>query len=148
MRIVLHQGVKGLGNRGDVIEVADGFARNYLIPQGLAQRANAGAEAQAEAMRRAWSHKNSQQREAAEEVAKTLVAKTIVVTARASGEGKLFGSVNPTDIAEAIEAQTGVVLDRKSIHLAEGIRTVGTHSVKVQPHADVEFPVTIEVGAL
>ncbi len=148
MRIVLHQGIKGLGNRGDVLEVADGYARNYLIPQGLAQRANAGVEAQAEAMRKAWNQKNTQQREAAEEVAKTLVAKTISVTARASGEGKLFGSVNPADIAEAIEAQTGVVLDRKVIHVDEGIRTVGTHSVKVQPHADVEFPVTIEVAAL
>ena len=148
MRIVLHQGVRGLGNRGDVLEVADGYARNYLIPQGLAQRANAGVEAQAEAMRKAWNQKNTQLREAAEEVAKTLVAKTIVITARASGEGKLFGSVNLGDIAEAIEAQTGVVLDRKSIHLDEGIRSVGTHSVKVQPHTDVEFPVTLEVSAL
>jgi large subunit ribosomal protein L9 len=148
MRIVLHQGVRGLGNRGDVLDVADGYARNYLIPQGLAQRANAGVEAQAEAMRKAWNQKNTQLREAAEEVAKTLVAKTIVITARASGEGKLFGSVNLGDIAEAIEAQTGVVLDRKSIHLDEGIRSVGTHSVKVQPHTDVEFPVTLEVSAL
>jgi large subunit ribosomal protein L9 len=148
MRIVLHQGVRGLGNRGDVLDVADGYARNYLIPQGLAQRANAGVEAQAEAMRKAWNQKNTQLREAAEEVAKTLVAKTIVITARASGEGKLFGSVNLGDIAEAIEAQTGVVLDRKSIHLDEGIRSVGTHSVKVQPHSDVEFPVTLEVSAL
>ncbi len=148
MRIVLHQVVRGLGNRGDVLDVADGYARNFLIPQGLAQRANAGVEAQAEAMRKAWNQKNTQQREAAEEVAKTLVAKTIVIAARASGEGKLFGSVNTGDIAEAIEAQTGVVLDRKSIHLEEGIRSVGTHSVKVQPHNDVEFPVTLEVSAL
>lgn len=148
MRIVLHQGVRGLGNRGDVLDVADGYARNYLIPKGLAQRANAGVEAQAEAMRKAWNQKNTQLREAAEEVAKTLVAKTIVITARASGEGKLFGSVNTGDIAEAIETQTGVVLDRKSIHLDEGIRSVGTHSVKVQPHNDVEFPVTLEVSAL
>jgi large subunit ribosomal protein L9 len=148
MRIVLHEGVKGLGNRGDVLDVADGFARNYLIPQGLAQRANAGAEAQAEAMRRSWNQKNTQQREAAEEVAKTLVARTIVVTVRASGEGKLFGSVSPADIAEAVEAQTGVVLDRKTIHVDEGIRTTGTHSVKVQPHAEVEFPVSIEVSPL
>ncbi len=148
MRIVLHQGVRGLGNRGDVLDVADGYARNFLIPQGLAQRANAGVEAQAEAMRKAWNQKNTQQREAAEEVAKTLVAKTIVIAARASGEGKLFGSVNTGDIADAIESQTGVVLDRKSIHLDEGIRSVGTHSVKVQPHNDVEFPVTLEVSAL
>lgn len=148
MRIVLHQVVRGLGNRGDVLDVADGYARNFLIPQGLAQRANAGVEAQAEAMRKAWNQKNTQQREAAEEVAKTLVAKTIVIAARASGEGKLFGSVNTGDIADAIEAQTGVVLDRKSIHLDEGIRSVGTHSVKVQPHNDVEFPVTLEVSAL
>ncbi len=145
MRIVLHEGIKGLGNRGDVVDVADGYARNYLIPQGKAQMASQGVEAQAEAMRRAWSLKNTQQREAAEEVAKRLVTSVINISARASGEGKLFGSVSPTDIAQAINDQTGVELDRKSVQVDEGIRTVGTHTVMVQAHAEVEFPVTVEV---
>lgn len=147
MRIVLHEGVRGLGNRGDVIEVADGYARNYLIPKGLAQMANAGVEAQAEAMRRAWTLKNAQQREAAEEVAKRLVTTVIAVEARASGEGKLFGSVSAADIASAIESQTGVAIDRKTITVDEAIRTTGTHSVRIQPHAEVEFPVSVEVSA-
>ena len=146
MRIVLHEGIKGLGNRGDVVDVADGYARNYLIPHGKAQMAAPGAEAQAEAMRRAWSLKNAKEREAAEEVAKRLVTTVIAVSARASGEGKLFGSVSPADIAEAISDQTGVLVDRKSVQVDEGIRTTGTHTVMIQAHDDVEFPVTVEVS--
>ncbi len=75
MQVVLHEGVAGLGNRGDIVDVADGYARNYLIPKGLARMGTAGAEAQAEAMRRTWQLKNAKEREAAEEVAKVLVAK-------------------------------------------------------------------------
>jgi large subunit ribosomal protein L9 len=145
MRVVLHEGVRGLGNRGDVLDVADGYARNYLIPQGLAQMANEGVEAQAEAMRRAWTLKNAQEREAAEEIAKRLVTTVIAVSARASGEGKLFGSVSAAEIAEAFAAQTGVELDRKTIQVDEAIRSIGTHSVRIHPHTEVEFPVSVEV---
>jgi large subunit ribosomal protein L9 len=147
MKVVLHQQVPQLGNRGDIVEVADGYARNYLIPQGVAQRANAGVEAQAEAMRKAWSQKNAKNREAAEEIAKSLVTATISVSARASGEGKLFGSVSVHDVIEAVKEQTGVELDRKMVDLAEGIKELGTHSVTVQPHDDVQFPITVEVSA-
>ena len=147
MRIVLHEGIKGLGNRGDVVEVADGYARNFLIPKGFGQAANAGVEAQAEAMRRAWILKNAKDREAAEEVAKVLVTAIVSISTRASGEGKLFGSVSQSEVVEAIHAQTGVELDRKMIDLPEAIRAVGTHSVTVHPHAEVQFPVTIEVVA-
>ncbi len=146
MRIVLHQQVPQLGNRGDVVEVADGYARNYLIPKGVAQKASAGVEAQAEAMRKTWASKNAKDREAAEEVAKSLVSSTIAISARASGEGKLFGSVSVIDVVEAVQAQTGVELDRKMIEFDEGIKTVGVHTVTVQPHEDVQFPVTVEVS--
>ena len=145
MRIVLLQQVAGLGNRGDIIEVADGYARNYLIPSAKAQRATEGVEHQAGAMRKAWQLRNAKDREAAEEVAKALVAKVITITARASGEGKLFGSVSVTDVVDAVTAQTGVELDRKMLDLSEGIKVVGSHTVMARPHADVEFPVTLEV---
>lgn len=145
MRVVLHSGVKGLGNRGDLVDVADGYGRNFLIPKGLAQLASSGVEVQADAMRKAWTLKNAKDREAAEEVAKVLVTAVVSIPARASGEGKLFGSVSSTEVATAITEQTGVELDRKMIALDEAIRTIGTHSVMVQPHPDVQFPVSIDV---
>lgn len=148
MRIVMHEQVSGLGNRGDLVEVSDGYARNYLIPKGLARQASHGVEVEAQAMKKAWSARNSREREAAEEVAKSLVSKPITITMRAGGEGKLFGSVTASDIAEAIREQSGVELDRKLIELPDGIRTLGAHSVTVHPHPEVQFPVTVEVVAL
>lgn len=148
MRIVLHEQVAGLGNRGDLVEVSDGFARNSLIPKGLARQASQGVEIEAQAMKKAWTLRNAREREAAEEVAKSLVSRPITISMRAGGEGKLFGSVTSADIAQAIEEQAGVELDRKMIELDDVIRTVGSHSVTVQPHSAVQFPVTIEVIAI
>lgn len=147
MRVVLLKQVNGLGNRGDIVDVANGYARNYLVPSGKAQRATDGIENQAESMRKSWQHKNAKDREAAEEVAKSLVAKIITISARASGEGKLFGSVSVTDILDAVTAQTGVELDRKMLDFSDGIKTLGSHSVTARPHPDVEFPITVEVKA-
>jgi large subunit ribosomal protein L9 len=147
MRIVLRDRVDGLGNRGDLVEVSDGYARNYLIPSGLAQQATDGVEAQAEAMRRSWQLKNAQEREAAEEVAKTLVAKPVEIAVRAGAEGRLFGSVTTTDVAEAVQAQVGIELDRRVLHLDEPIKSLGTHTVRAKPHPEVEFPVTVNVIA-
>lgn len=147
MRIVLHQSIEGLGNRGDIVDVADGHARNFLIPKGLAQQASSGVEAQAESMRRSWQQKNSKDREAAEEIAKLMVSKPIVIEARAGAEGKLFGSVTSADIVAAANVQTGIELDRKMLDLVEGIKSLGTHTVTAQPHAEVQFPITVEVVA-
>ncbi|MDH4278942.1 MAG: 50S ribosomal protein L9, partial [Acidimicrobiia bacterium] len=113
MRVVLHESIEGLGNRGDLVEVADGYARNSLIPKGLAQQASSGVEAQAEAMKRSWQLKNAKDRDAAEEVAKLLVSTPIEIAARAGAEGKLFGSVTSSDIVEAVNAKAGVELDRR-----------------------------------
>ncbi len=145
MRIVLHEAVSGLGNRGDLVEVSDGYARNFLIPAGRAQQATAGVEAQAESMRKSWQLKNAKDREAAEEIAKLLVARSIMIPARAGAGGKLFGSITSADIVAAITAQTEIELDRKMLHLDDSIRTVGSHIVTAQPHTDVQFPVTVEV---
>lgn len=147
MKVVLHEAVSQLGNRGDIVDVADGYARNFLIPKGIAQKATPGVEAQAEAMRKAWQQRNAADREAAEALATQLVTKTIEITARASGEGKLFGSVSVQDVVQAIQEQTGVELDRKMVDLGEGIKAIGAHSVTVQPHAEVQFPVTVDVAA-
>jgi len=145
MRIVLHETVPGLGNRGDLVDVADGYARNSLIPKGLAQQASAGVEAQAATMKKNWQMRNAKEREAAEEIARVLVSKPIQVSARAGSEGKLFGSVTSADLATAIEEQTGVEIDRKMIDLSEAIRSIGAHSVTVKAHTEVEFPIMVSV---
>lgn len=145
MRVILRTDVKGVGNKGDVIDVTNGYGRNFLLPRGLAFLATEGAEAQAEGMRRSRDIKDAAERAAAEEVAKTLVSSPVTIPARVGADEKLFGSVTTADIAEAVVAQTGVEIDRKQLHLDEPIRTVGTHLVPLKLHANVEFPVTVEV---
>ena len=147
VKVILRSDVSGLGKRGDIVEVSKGYARNFLTPRGLAMAATEGAVDQAKAMRRARDIKDARDRESAEEVAKVLVARTIEVTARAGGGGRLFGSVTNAEIAEAVLAQTGIELDRKHLHLEEHIKELGTHQVTARLHADVQFPITVEVVA-
>jgi len=147
MKLLLRADVDGVGKRGDLVEVADGYGRNYLVPKGLAIRATPGVEAQAAAMRRARDLRDAADRGAAEEIAKTLVPTVITVQARAGAEGRLFGSVTTADVVEAVAAQTGITLDRKHLHLDEPIKTLGTHTVTAKLHADVQFAITVEVVA-
>ncbi|GAC1361298.1 MAG: 50S ribosomal protein L9 [Acidimicrobiales bacterium] len=145
MRIVLRADTSGVGKKWDIIDVADGFARNVLIPKGKAVQASDGVVVQASAMRRSRDVKDAKDREAAETIARTLVPAVIRITAKSGGEGKLFGSVTVSDLVSAVATQTGVELDRRRVHLTEPIKTLGTHQVPVKLHADVEFPVTVEV---
>ena len=146
-KIVLRADVSGVGKKGDIVDVADGFARNYLVPRGQAIVASPGIEAQANAMRRSRDVKDGREREVAEQVARTLVPAVIMLKAKTTGTtGRLFGSITTTDVAEAVRAQTGVTLDKRNLHLSESIRTLGTHQVQVKLHSDVQFPVTLEVA--
>jgi large subunit ribosomal protein L9 len=145
MRLLLRADVDGVGKKGDLVEVADGFGRNYLMPKGLAIKASKNIESQATAMRRSRDHKDAADRSAAEEIAKTLVPRVIIITSRAGTEGRLFGSVTTNDVAEAVREQTGVELDRRHLHLDEPIKSLGTHAVQAKLHSDVEFAVTVEV---
>ena len=147
MKVVLRSDVAQVGKKGDIVDVADGYARNFLVPRALAFPATGGVEAQATAMRRGRDLRDATDRAAAQEVATTLVPKVIALTARAGAEGKLFGSITTADVVEAVAAQTGVELDRRKLHLDEPIKSVGTHLVPVKLHADVEFPITVEVTA-
>lgn len=147
MQVILRSDVPTLGKRGDILDVSDGYARNYLVPKGLAMKASAATTTQADAMRRARDVRDAQDRSAAEDVATMLVSKVVTVTARAGSEGRLFGSVTSADIATAIETQTGVQLDRRKFALDEPLKSLGTHVVSVKLHSDVEFPVTVEVLA-
>ena len=144
MKIVLRADVDNLGNKGDLVDVAPGYARNYLVPKGLAITASAGVTRQAEAMRRSRQVRDRREKEGAEGTARQLAAKRVEIKARAGEGGRLFGSVTSTDIAEAVEAQTGVKLDRRKLHV-EPIKTLGTHEVPVRLHTDVEVPLIIEV---
>lgn len=146
MKVILRADVDRVGKKGDILEVADGYARNFLVPRGLALKASAGAIDQAAAMRRARDVRDASERSAAEDVARRLVPQVINVAARAGAEGRLFGSVTALDIADAVETQTGIVLDRRKVQLEEPIRDVGTHRVTVKLHSEVEFPVTVEVA--
>lgn len=147
MQVILRSDVPELGKRGDVLDVSDGYARNYLVAKGLAMKATTGATSQAASMRRARDLRDAQDRSAAESLATTLVPKVITVTARAGAEGRLFGSVTTADIAAAIEEQTGAQIDRRKLVLAEPVKSLGTHMVPAKLHSDVEFPVTVEVIA-
>ena len=147
MKLILRSDVDGVGKKGDLVDVADGYARNFLVPKGFAIKATRGIEAQALAMRRSRDVKDAADRGAAEEIAKTLVPAVITVTAKAGGEGKLFGSVTAADIVEAVEAQTGIVLDRRTLSLDEQIKSLGTHTVPAKLHSDVQFSITVEVEA-
>ena len=145
MRVVLHADVDGVGTKGEVVDVADGHARNLLLPAGLAVKATGGSEGQAEGMRRRRAIKDASDRAGAEEIAKVLVPTTVTVTAKAGTEGRLFGSVGTTEIAEAIETQTGIVIDRRRLVLDEPIKETGEHQLTARLHPAVQFPVHIEV---
>lgn len=145
MRIVLRADLSGLGKRGDMVDVADGYARNYLIPCSFAMRATPGIAAQAAAMRRSRDVRDTRAREGAEAVARQLVPAVIRIPARAGAGGRLFGSVTAADVSEAVAEQTGIDLDRRRMVIADPIRTIGVHEVPVKLHAEVEFRVTVEV---
>lgn len=145
MKVILRADVTNVGKKGDVLTVADGYARNYLVPKGLAMLASDGAISQAVSMRRARDLRDAKDRESAEAVARELVAAVVRVPAKAGAEGRLFGSVTAADIVAAVATQTGVTLDRRRVGLTEPIRTLGTHEVAVKLHGEVEFRLTVEV---
>jgi large subunit ribosomal protein L9 len=144
MKVILRSDVDRLGKRGDIVDVADGYGRNYLLPRGLAFVATAGAVDQAAKMRRARDLRDAHDREAAETVATTLVPKVITIPAKAGSEGRLFGSVTAGDVVDAVREQTGVELQRRQLD-ADPIRTLGQHTVTAKLHTEVSFPITVDV---
>ena len=145
MKVVLRDDVENIGRKGDLIEVTDGFARNFLVPRGLAMKATKGVVQQAEAMRRNREARDARDREAAQALADQLTGKRIELRARAGEGGRLFGSVTSTDVADAVRAQTGVELDRRKTQLAEPLKELGAVEVPVKLHADVEVMLTVDV---
>ncbi len=145
MRIVLRADLASVGKRGDIVEVADGFARNYLVPKGAAMVATPGVTAQAAAMRKSRDTRDARDREGAETVARQLVPAVIRIKARSGADGRLFGSVTAADVIQSVSDQVGIELDRRRLALAEPIKALGVHEIPVKLHSDVEFRVTVEV---
>jgi large subunit ribosomal protein L9 len=147
MKVVLRADVDNLGNKGDIVDVADGYARNYLVPRGLALKASSGSQKQADAMRRSREVRDSRDREAAQALAAQFEGRTITIKARAGAEGKLFGSVTSVDVAEAVQKQTGAEIDRRKINLDEPLKELGGVDLQVRLHTDVLANLHVEVEA-
>lgn len=148
MKIILQRPVEKLGVPGDVVEVADGYARNYLMPRGLAVAASKGAVRHAESLRRAHEQRVAKDRATAEEIAAALTGLPLRVVAKAGEDGKLFGSVTSAEIAEAIEsAAEGVEIEKRTVHIDEPIRSTGTHTVHVKLHPEVTIDLAVDVTA-
>lgn len=147
MKVLLRKDITGVGRRGDIVSVSSGHARNFLLPRGLAIVATDGAVVQATSMRRARDLREAADRESAQTIVAELAKRTIQIQAKAGSEGRLFGSVTATDIAQAVDAQSGISLDRKSIEISSPIRTVGDHSVTVELFAGITGTISLSVSA-
>ncbi len=145
MRVLLRDDVNGIGRRGDIVDVSDGYARNFLIPGGLGLAATDGIQAQAASMRRARDLREANDRQAAEAKAKVLAGATLRIVARAGATGRLFGSVGIAEIADAAREQKGVEVDRHAFSLEEPIKATGTYEVPVKLFADIATAVMVEV---
>jgi large subunit ribosomal protein L9 len=145
MKLILTQEVTGLGAPGDVVEVAGGYGRNYLIPRRLAMRWTRGAEKQIDLIKRARSAREIRGLDDARQAAGELAALTVRLETRAGASGRLFGSVSPADIVAAVRAAGGPELDRRRIEVTNPIKTVGAHQVMVRLHPEVSAPVDVEI---
>ncbi|WP_108718702.1 50S ribosomal protein L9 [Miniimonas sp. S16] len=144
-KLILTHEVTGLGAPGDVVEVKDGYARNYLVPRGLATGWSKGAEKEIAAIRTARSKRAHDSVEAAAAVRDALEGSRYTVKARAGAGGRLFGTVTTKEIAEAVLASGGPSVDRRKIESKQHIKTLGTHQVVVHLHEGVSAKVTVEV---
>ena len=147
MKVLLRSDIKGVGRRGDIVNVSSGHARNFLLPNDLAIVANAGTIAQAEVMRKSRELQIAADRESARLVATSLSTTVIKIAAKAGNEGRLFGSINAAEIAKAVLDQTGVTIDRKNIQVETPLRQLGEHSVSAEIFADVVATLKLEIVA-
>jgi large subunit ribosomal protein L9 len=145
MRIILQREVAKLGVPGDIVEVKDGYARNYLLPRGLAIAATKGAVKHTDQLRGAHDSRVEKAKAEAGTLAAELAKTRLRVASKAGEDGKLFGSVTAQHVAEELSRATGQSIDRKRIHLDDPIRSLGTHEVLVRLHPDVDAKVTVEV---
>jgi large subunit ribosomal protein L9 len=144
-KLILTHEVTGLGAPGDVIEVKDGYARNYLLPRGLATAWTRGAQKQVDAIVKARRSRELATTEDAKAVRDQLQASPVVITAKAGASGRLFGAVTTTDIAQAVAAAGGPSIDRRKIEIGQPIKSLGEHQVQLRLHEDVSAQIDVRV---
>lgn len=144
-RLILTEDIAGLGFKGEVVEVAPGYARNYLLPRNKAIKATPRAIAHVQALKQAKIAEFLRLKSEAEQVATRLVGKMVVIAARASEAGNLYGSVGARDVVEAVRRDTGFNLEEQHIVLDTPIRKIGTFPITIRPHEEVQFPITVDV---
>lgn len=144
MKVILTEEIRGLGTRGDVVNVKDGYARNYLFPKNLAREATAGNLKSVEQERKKWALLGQKEKEEAQKSAGAVQGMKVTVQKRVGESGQLFGSVTANEIADALEAK-GIQVDKRRIELAHVIKTLGTHEVDVRLHREVIAHIQVEV---
>lgn len=147
MKVILKADVKGIGTAGAVVDVKDGYARNFLFPRGLALEATPGNLKVLEQQKAAEQARLAREQEEAQEVAAKIDGKTITLKMKTGENGKLFGSITTKDIADAIDQAYGVSIDRRKIELKEPIKNLGTQQIEVRVHPEVSARITLTVVA-
>ena len=147
MKLILKQEVTGLGAPGDVVEVKDGYGRNYLVPRGFAVAWTKGGEKQVEAIRKARSTREIKSLEEAQQVRATLEGAKVTLPAKAGANGRLFGAVTTADVADAVAKVGGPKVDRRKVELPQPIKSLGEYTVLVRLHPDVQARVPVSVVA-
>ena len=145
MKVILLQDVKGKGKKGQLLEISDGYARNYLLPRKLAVEATADAMNTKKMNDKAAAEKEAKERAAALEISHRLRELTLVVTAKGGGAGRLFGSVTNQEIADALKAKTGITLDKRKIVISDPIKNVGTYTVQCKLGYEITAPLTVKI---
>ena len=145
MKVILLQDVKGKGKKGQMIEVSDGYARNYMLPRKVAIEATADAVNTMRMNDKAAAEKAAKERAAALETSKKLREMTLVVTAKGGGAGKLFGAITSQEIADALKASSGISLDKRKIVIADPIKSVGTYTVQCKLGYEITAPLTVKI---
>ena len=145
MKVILTQDVKGKGKKGQMLEVSDGYARNFMLPRKLAVEATPDAINTMRMNDKATQERIAREKAEAMETAKKLRELTVTVTAKGGGAGRLFGSVTNQEIADALKNQTGIALDKRKIVLADPIKTVGTYTVTCKLGYEIAAPLTVKI---
>lgn len=145
MKVILLQDVKGKGKKGQMLEVSDGYARNYMLPRKMAIEATADAVNTMRMNDKATQERIAREKAEAMETAKKLREMTVTVTAKGGGNGRLFGSITNQEIADALKAKTGIALDKRKIVIADAIKNVGTYTVTCKLGYEITAPLTVKI---
>lgn len=144
MEVILLKDVKGQGKKGDIVKVSNGYARNFLIPKGLAVEATEGGKKKVEEIKAAQKRKEQQQRNKAKKLCEKLSGLKVILKVKAGEKGKLFGSITGKDIAEGLEKQHGIKIDKKKIILDEPIKNIGVYKVPIKIYPEISAELEVE----